>query len=353
MRGEIIHNVQLLRFAAATGVALSHAADLLIPNDAATRWFWSVPWTAGVDLFFVISGFIMVWLMDRRFGSTGAASAFLKRRIIRIVPAYWFFTTLTIAALLLLGGEASGPATDPRQIATSFGFVPWPRADGKLNPIMAHGWTLNYEAFFYLCFALALTLRRGLALLCAAFLVLVLAHPVIPERLFVLKIWSSPIILQFLGGIALAKLYLAGRRLPLGGSLACIALAVIVTIATASLDLGFLGRAAHSGIPALLVAAALILAPEPERLGPVRRFAQLGGDASYTIYLAHYLIIHAVVLIWKAAGLAMPWLGVAVSLAVAIAVSILLYRFLERPVTEYLQRRFGTHRMPGVETVAP
>jgi peptidoglycan/LPS O-acetylase OafA/YrhL len=352
MKREIIHNVQALRFVAASAVAVSHIAALLVPYPAQSG-FWSVPWTAGVDLFFVISGFIMVRLTDERFGAPGAAADFLKRRIIRIVPPYWFFTTLTIAAVLILGGRVGGTTVDFPQTVTSFGFIPWPRADGQLNPIVSQGWTLNYEAFFYLAFTLALLARRGLIVLCAAFLAFALVHPLIPAWLFVLKFWSNPIILDFLGGIVLAKIYLSGRRLPLWGSIACAALAVIAFIAMSYSDFGFLSRFAERGIPAILLAASLILAREPKRLGAVRRLVQRGGDASYTIYLAHYMIINMFVLLWKRTGIGWPWAGVAAGMVVAIGASMIFYQLVERPITNALQRRYGRPRAAALDTVAP
>lgn len=72
-----LYTVQALRCVAALGVVISHAADLLIPHDGNNAWFWSIPWTGGVDLFFVISGFIMLYLAHDAFGQAGAARGFL------------------------------------------------------------------------------------------------------------------------------------------------------------------------------------------------------------------------------------------------------------------------------------
>ena len=341
MRRQTIHNVQLLRFLAAGGVALSHVADLLVPNSPTNQWFWSIPWTAGVDLFFVISGFIMALLTHEHFGFPGAGIEFLKRRIIRIVPAYWFFTTLTIIAVLILGGRVRGTTIDLFQIVTSYCFIPWPRADGNINPILAQGWTLNYEAFFYVSLAIAMLIRRGLLALCIVFLLLALAHYFIPPEMFMARFWSNPIILEFLGGVLLAKIYLSGYRLPHWGSWVCAALAVTVFILTGYVNWENLSRAIGWGIPALFLSASLILSPEPKRLGSFRRIVQRGGDASYTIYLAHYMIIHVVVFIWQIFNLQAPWVGVAAAMFITIGASIIFFEIVEGPVTVSLQRRFG------------
>lgn len=353
MRGPVIHNVQVLRLLAASGVVVSHAADLLIAHSPEHAWFWSVPWRAGVDLFFVISGFIMAVLARDSFGVPGAAGHFLKRRIIRIAPPYWFFTTVTVLVVLALGGKVGGTTVDLPQLVTSYGFIPWPRADGKLNPILSQGWTLNYEAFFYAAFAAALLARRGRPALCIAFAALALANPLIPPSWFVLKFWSHPIILEFVGGILLANLYLDGMRLSRMASLACAALAVLVFLATADLNLGTRTQLVHAGMPAILLCASLLLAPEPARVGVLGRLVRRGGDASYTLYLSHYMIVHAVVLLWARIGIGLPWLGVAAAVICSLLFSLLFFRIAERPVTDALQRRFGRRRSNELELVAP
>jgi exopolysaccharide production protein ExoZ len=127
-----LKSIQILRAAAALGVLLDHAG----------RWLDVAPivdiGAAGVDLFFVISGFIMVYTSERLFGQTGAPQRFLARRIIRIVPLYW---TLTAFAALVLFGF--GPNT-----LGSYLFIPTHR-----GPILTVGWTLNYEMMFYSLFA--------------------------------------------------------------------------------------------------------------------------------------------------------------------------------------------------------
>jgi peptidoglycan/LPS O-acetylase OafA/YrhL len=300
----------------------------------------------------VISGFIMTWLTREQFGRAGAAGPFLVRRAIRIVPAYWFFTTLMVAAVLLAGEHVRHTSVTPDQLVTSYSFIPWPRGDGKINPILSQGWTLNYEAFFYLAFAGALLFRRGLVLLVTAFVALAALHPLVPEQWFIPRFYTAPIILEFLGGIALARIYAAGVRLPLWGALLCAAAGVATFILVQQTGLRP-DRVVAVGIPALLVAASFILSPEPERAGLARRALQAGGDASYTIYLSHTFTINAVTILWRAAGLRPSWAGVAVGCALSLAAALIFYRLIERPVTEALQRRARGRPAPEPHFVAP
>lgn len=352
MQRPLIHNVQVLRFLAAAGVVLSHQADLLIPHDAANSWFWAVPWTAGVHLFFVISGFVMLLLTHGEFGERGAAAKFLKRRFVRIVPPYWFFTTVTVIAVVAAGGRLGGTTVDIPQLLTSSTFLPWPRLDGQLKPIMAQGWTLNYEMFFYLAFAAALLTRRGLIAFCTAFVLLALSHPLVPTPWFMLRFWTDPIILEFLGGILLARIYLSGSRLSALGSWGLAGLAAVLFALTNSSQFGFVTDFLHVGVPAILFCASLILAPAPRRIGWVGRLLQRGGDASYTIYLAHYLVVHATARLWNWIDPGAPWLGVLVGMGLAIGSAMIFYFLAERPVTRALQGHIR-RRPAELETVAP
>lgn len=347
---ETLSNVQVLRFVAAAGILVLHAADLFLPND----WlFWSEPWTAGVDIFFIISGFIMTYLTRGHFAERGAPRAFLVRRLIRIAPPYWLFTTLMIAAVFLFREHLGDATLGTSQIVTSYAFIPWPGENRHLIPILAQGWTLNYEVFFYVSFAAALAFRRGLALLAAAFIGLVAMHPLLPQEAFVLSFWSDPIILEFLAGIALAGVYLKGLRLSLWASILCAALAPIVFVGTQFADLGMFNRIAHLGAPAFLLSASLMLAPEPSRIGPLRKALQSGGGASYTLYLSHVFTVGAAHVAWRQTGLHAPWLGMTLAMIIAVAVAAVVYRWVERPMTDYLQAQAGLKPAPRAADVAP
>jgi peptidoglycan/LPS O-acetylase OafA/YrhL len=352
MRRQVLGNVQILRFIAAGSVLLGHTISVMVPQPTPVS---RVPWGGGVEVFFMISGFIMTWLTSGRFGAQGAPGRFLLRRAIRIAPPYWFFTTVMVAAKMLASAHVRKTVLAPAQLLASYAFVPWPRiADGSLNPVLSQGWTLNYEAFFYVAFAAALCLRRGLAALAAAFVVLAAFHGAVPASLFVLRFYTSPIILEFLAGIALATVYLRGFRLPLWGSLACALAAPIAYVLLFAVGHAFsYDRTVVVGIPATLLGASLMLAPEPAAQGRVRRLLQMGGDASYTLYLSHTFVVNAVAVAWLRLAPAHPWPGVAVAVAAAVAFALLFYRLVERPVTDALHRRFRLRAPDEAEAVAP
>ena len=331
-----IYDLQILRFMAAAAVLISHAADIALVRNTA---FWSVPWTAGVDVFFVISGIIMTILTADRFGGSGEARLFLMRRVVRIVPIYWLFTLLMIATALILPGQVQHSEVTPGSVMSSLLLVPWTRPDHSVVPILSQGWTLVYEAFFYLAFALALLHRRGLVLLVGGLGMLAVAHFVIPARLVAPYFWSDPIILEFVAGIGLGRLWLGGLRLGLAARCALAATSVLLFLGSETLGLASLGRLFAYGCPAVVLAAAFLFGDEHRTPNPLRRALIAGGDASYALYLSHTFVINAVVLaIGTSHG---GWPTLTIASALAIAVSIVVHRLIERPILRLLHRRSG------------
>jgi exopolysaccharide production protein ExoZ len=347
--------IQILRAIAALSVAVGHAQGFIgIPMERqgeAFGWSFLLPWGAGVDLFFVISGFIMVYSSEGLFGAPGGAKIFAWRRLSRIVPLYW----CAMALLLLKTAALHKPMPDPASIVTSFLFIPWDtQATGIPRPIYDLGWTLNYEMFFYTVFALCIGLRRELAVALVAtcltaLIVLGVAHPFQNPQLF---FWTQPIVLEFVFGMGLALMLRNGVMLPTPIRY------MLIGLGGAAFFRDFLDtgaqphlwitpndvlRVAGWGLPAAMLVAGCVLKPAREQ--STSRFLGAGkllGDASYALYLCHPIVMSAFAMVWFAAGLntKLPaYLGAGISLAFAIAFSIFVYRSFERPVTRFLQKR--------------
>ena len=174
---NILPSVQWLRAIAAMMVVVHHLnfhADWLREQaGAAPSAFSQIPWSFGIHIFFVISGFIMI-LTTKNFGAPGAWKTFLVRRLIRIVPLYWVLTTVMVAGVLMAPGSLELPADRWQYIAGSYLFIPVLRAADDLRPILGQGWTLDYEMFFYAAFTLAILWPRrfGVAFITIGFVVL-------------------------------------------------------------------------------------------------------------------------------------------------------------------------------------
>ena len=156
-----IISIQILRALAALLVVFHHARYQIRDFEA---FFYGGIWQsgqAGVDIFFVISGFIMwVTTHDRR----TTPLQFLTNRIVRIVPLYWLLTLTVAAACLIAPSLFRGVVLAPEHVVKSLFFIPdfYPGMPTHIWPLLLPGWTLNYEMIFYVVFAVALLLPRHL-----------------------------------------------------------------------------------------------------------------------------------------------------------------------------------------------
>ncbi len=362
-----LDSVQILRALAASVVVAGHviaATAHFCADQGCHSQRWPIATGAGVDLFFVISGFIMVIASGRMFGARTGTRDFVIRRLIRIIPLYWAVTTLSLL-LTLIGGRRDLPELSA--VAASYFFIPYDttgRSDGFAFPIVDLGWTLNYEMLFYALFAACIGQgrRRCIVLVTAALGSTIAIGWALQPSQVALRFWTQPISLEFVAGMWIADLYLGGKlRLPSLVRVVFAVAAVIFLAANPISDLhapttpNGLARAFGWGAPTALLLVSAIAGPLPWH-GWLERCFVLIGDASYSLYLTHpfwiLLLTRALsrldlnVNAWVFAGLA--FLG-------SVAVAVLAHLMFERPVTAFLLRyvkRFAGDRAPTV-TVDP
>ncbi|GAA0536512.1 exopolysaccharide production protein ExoZ [Rhizomicrobium palustre] len=327
-------NIQVLRAVAALGVVFHHSMHAL--EDSAPghfQWNWSFG-AYGVEIFFVISGYIMMMVTSAKEKTAGS---FLTARLIRILPLYYLLTAFVIVLKITgLAHFGNDPIT-PAWAAKSFLFLPFTKADMPSSPILFPGWTLNYEMMFYLLFAASLMVRSEtlrvkivIASIAAAFL--------LPW------IWSTPltryfgseVITGFAFGVALWPLTQKLRLTP------AIATALIVAgvAAMAAIDHNHLNDTPLMGAALSLAAAAIVAgAIFLERGGlSVKNRALVGlGDASYALYLVHPIVI-AVIAHLAAKAHVGPVAMVLTMIAASLAVAVVMYEKLDRPLHEGLRR---------------
>lgn len=173
---EKFYGIQALRFIAAALVVVAHATQAvsirLQGGDGQSYWELG---TFGVDIFFVISGFIMATTTNRMPGGWVFALEFMRRRLIRIVPMYWIYTSLKLLAVGLVAGSSTKPFPTIDHIVASYFLVPYPDASGELWPVLPVGWTLTFELTFYIAFALAIATTRWRAMFTGAVLAVIAA----------------------------------------------------------------------------------------------------------------------------------------------------------------------------------
>lgn len=302
--------------------------------------------SAGVDVFFIISGFIM--LLSAHRSPRRGSGAFLVNRVIRIVPIYWLLTTFMVLVALFAPQLMSSTRFETWHVVASYLMIPAVHPVTHLYwPILIPGWTLNCEAFFYVLFAagLAVTADRGGRLavivggLVAAFVLLPLAVPVSG----ILRFYTDSVMIEFVFGLAAAILYLRGVRLPAWLGWAGIVAGFAVLAATdyvAHPDV----RGAVYGLPALAIFVGAVFARWPPAAageGRALGWLRMLGDASYSIYLTHMITMAAVGQAWRHA-LGIGWAGavpafILTATAICVAGGIVFYRLVEQPLTRRLQ----------------
>ena len=355
-----IRSIQMLRAVAALAVTFGHleheAASL---PAAAASGFTPILLDlsgAGVDLFFVISGFVMVYASHDLFGLRQAPRLFLARRIARIVPLYWLVTTLFLLTMAAAHVLSSAPPT-AMEIVKSYFFIPYVSPGFEMmQPVFKLGWTLNYEMFFYGIFAAVLVLpsRAALAAITGLFIALVASGLWLAPGPGVMAFWSHPIILEFVLGALIAGGYRAGRRLTPQQAAFMLFAGLLGFAATPLFGLDAHGawRPLVWGVPAALIfmASTLRVPREPARGG---EWLSSWGDASYAIYLLHPLIVRTLRIGFDNAhvtGTFAPWLFVAAGLALVVPVALAVHQWVERPLTRSLTKLLGvrpTHLEPS------
>ena len=332
--GEV-RSIQYLRGVAAFGVLAFHAAD-----RAGGAFGLGA---AGVDVFFVISGFIM-WVVTCR--RPPSPIEFLKRRIERIVPLYWGMT-LAVAAIALAVPSAF-PAMKPTaaHIAQSLFFVPHRDATGLIAPLIVPGWTLNYEMFFYLLFAAGLMAPPRLRpwAVTAALVGLVAIRPLGDAANPLWATYTNPLLLEFGAGVWLGRAW-SENRLPSRGAgwiLVVLGVAGFAATSLSGIDVER-ARVLLWGLPALLLVTGAI---GIERHGPVPNLWPLRalGDASYSVYLVHGLAISAAFRLLQKAGVTSAPVLFAASIVAGVAAGLAAYQLVEKPLMKLFKTGMAARR---------
>jgi peptidoglycan/LPS O-acetylase OafA/YrhL len=347
-----IFSIQILRGIAALFIVIGHSQGMArelasLSSRSFTPWQF-VPWGAGVDLFFVISGFIIAYTSEKYVTMPQPRRAFAAHRIARLVPLYWLCTALLLglfASKKALGFAEGEIFPSAHAIVSSLLFLPVDGVigDGLAFPVYNLGWTLNYEMFFYGLFALCLagsTLwSASRVLVCLG--VIVVAGVVFNPSILPLAFWYQPIILEFGTGILIAIAMRQGVTLALPIRIGLIAIGAALIIALPfgqppdinGTYLNGFTRFYMLGLPSAVIIAAAALGPDVERKPWLAIPIEI-GNASYSLYLVHPFVIFALSMAYRRISfmksLPLPYLVVLV-IGLAMLVAVISYRRFERP----------------------
>lgn len=379
-----LNSIQALRGIAAFGVFCCHLISIeqSVSGRPAKLTGLADSGAFGVDLFFVISGFVMVWVAAELPRGWRSARAFLIARIVRIYPLWWMFAGLAAIGYVLLyhvpwdaprvaGMDISGPSHLLHSLAL------WPQPG---HPVLGAGWTLVHEMYFYVGFTILILLTpihyRLRVLLGWGIAVSIGALNGLSTGFAsnVLGLIFHPMMLQFLFGAAIA--YAVKRDILHRARLAVCVGILLLLIGMTRLDI-----AVYQGVSDLIGAA-----PIPAETLPWRRTLLIGsaagalvyglvslerapskaltlpkpltrlGDWSYSLYLCHMLTISvAARATYAVMDAASPW-SIAVFLIAATSLTLatawLSFEFVERPLIAYFKRHRGAPSKPQMSSQA-
>ncbi len=319
-----IRSLQYLRALAALLVVSNHA--ILGVQGLSVSWRSDFG-SAGVDIFFVLSGYIIYASQsaNRDIGD------FAYRRLVRIIPLYWLATAAFIALHLTAGIEPDAKLP-LGHVIQSLLLIPHFSAQlpGEIYPVLPPGWTLSYEMFFYGLFALGLVLapRRLAVFLTGVICALVVLGQVLHLQQAVLATYTKGILLEFVAGVIIAVA--AARRTPprAAGVLVPVGLALIVMSLPGP-------RVLVWGAPAAMVVyGALALEPFARPRWPV-----LLGNASYAIYLIQFPLLPLLRSAWLGLGLTPDaLLFAAFAIPACALVGVAVHLAVEKPLLAWFKR---------------
>ncbi|MCC8233996.1 acyltransferase family protein [Pinisolibacter aquiterrae] len=332
-----ILSIQYLRAIAAAMVVVYHCFyGALAPADR-TGFAYQI-WSSGVDVFFVVSGFVMWVTTSRR--SIGPL-AFWRARIARIVPLYWVALAFYWPILVALRGLDGAPSLS--EVILAFGFVPYrdPATD-LISPYLTSGWTLTHEMIFYAVFGAGLLiadLRLRVALVVTVFAVLIGLRVVIGAETPIAFRLTSPLALEFLAGMALAiawERFAGAAFVSILRPLAAVAAVAFLILVTRP-HVEAWPRALVFGVPAVAFAFLAVSLEDRLRARPIG-WLKRWGDASYSIYLANEVFLVLVDQVMPRQVLPLL-VEVALLFAASIAVGLGVNRFVEVPLGHVFRHR--------------
>lgn len=348
-----LHNlasIQVLRGISALLVTWHHAleASLFAPYSIEPPNWLITLGACGVDLFFVISGFIMVYVSLDTDKNTASPQNFMKKRFLRIYPFYWICCLFTLLAMAL-GAYSSAHFTPETLLYSAFLIH-------HHNSLINVSWTLSYEMYFYIIFAASLLFARSIQSLMFVIAVIV-AILITTNTVFLnveyLEFFRNSIVLEFVWGLLLGALF-KRNKLKINGftALLLIICSAGLLIISSVLFSGETTEAINAdyrfwawGIPSALILMAIINW-EPKKNFRNKILIEL-GNSSYAQYLTHIFVLATYVKLLKIFPEIMTvsqWIIVPFVILICVWVGWLAHVYCEKPILSFTRKMMDNSR---------
>ncbi len=317
-----IEIIQVLRFFAAFSVMMVH-----LPIIGFGIW--------GVDIFFVISGFIMMYVTENN------QKNFLIKRIIRIVPLYWILTLGVFSIAIFYPDLLNNTTANFEHLIKSLFFIPFDKNGSGHFPILFLGWTLNFEIIFYILFSISLIFsKKNKLILSSVFIVLfLLFNSFLSDKYFISASYFDFIFFEFIFGMAAFVIWKKFKdKIPLNLFNHLIFL-LFLFLTTFILNYFYTIRSISYGVPAFILLIYFLFFLNDKRFPKI--FVTL-GDASYCIYLLHPYIVQSFYKIFEIGkhGLIIESFFTMIIAILVCLISILIYKLIELPINISLRKKF-------------
>jgi len=348
MKSIFLYNIQLLRGIAVLLVVLFHIMSVERKYGGKSYLLSNITnfGMIGVDIFFVISGFIMVVVTQGYYKNIKKAFEFLYNRIARIYPTYWFYTLLVLIVYLIKPTMVNSSQGNRVDILASFLLLP-----SDVLPLVMVGWTLIYEMFFYIIFFLMLLFLPQKHLFKA--LISWIGFIIFLNLTFnynnpYFRLISDPLTIEFiLGSIMAICFYKVNKKVSNIFLIVVVIFSFVISIfiyynyflSKGVIFISGWDRVAVFGVPSVCIVFAFVLL---ERNGISINFIITKiGDASYSIYLSHLLTLNVIGRIWSKFSTNSIWdnyIMLPILLISSIIVGMFSYKYIEKPLISYAKK---------------
>ncbi|ATM74535.1 hypothetical protein CRN79_01150 [Serratia fonticola] len=334
-----VNSIQFLRFIASLLVLITHSTFYTHERFSESMPVFKAG-SVGVDIFFVISGFVILLSSITKNGEFSSGVDFTVKRLTRIVPMYWIATSVKVIALILSPAIVLHATFDPSRIVLSYFFLPSVSPDGRWEPILGVGWTLVFEMFFYFIFAMALFAKKSPVVISSLVIVIFsLISTMRTDDWPVATMYFDKIMLYFVIGMFSYIMMMKCRRMTLRVfTLVLTALSVVFIFRKISYGEPIIERLSFETFTFVVTFFFIVVQCESLFVGAISKLSTLLGNASYSTYLFHPLLAPIVPTIFKKLSITINPVFVVISTVLfALLATVIIHLTIEKPITNRIR----------------
>lgn len=291
----------------------------------------------GVDIFFIISGFIMYQVSYNSPNTLYSVYSFLKHRIIRIMPLYWVLSIIALVLYIIAPNKVNS-STGATDVINSFTLFP-----SETRYLVSVGWTLSYEFYFYILFSISLYFRQYRAFIICSFLVgLFFIGSLINKKNFYIDFLTNSLLLEFVYGVIIAKLYQNYNKFT-RMHITIIAFGLLIICMLCNTTVLFQIpeiRGICLGLPAMLLVFVFVMIEKKLKKHEIHILKEF-GNMSYSLYLIHLFVLAFVAIIYKYINIntyIAEWIYIFCMFSMSLISGYFVYIFWEKPLLALMRR---------------